>query len=420
MSKFLARLGAGALLAAVVPAQITTPGRVIGFATDATATLQPVIARQSLCATGARVCPTAMPAPSAAYAGGAAYNAMHRSVWHTQGTRMMEIGIDDCQLLCSAPANLVLGPGSLATGLEVRESRYQLLQLESVPGAAALTIWHLRSCPIGVDSDCRFPLPTAQHVAGAVALDERNGMVLYAASVFSTLVPNNQVLIARDADPCNIVCRFDVAACGTTARLGAITGMGYDNCDQLLYLTDGTQTAIYTNRGATSPCDFRAVGCCPTSPNLPNYRWHGLDVEPRHPAPVGVSCLDRGCPNCASMALVAVGDPVVGNPRFRIDIVDAPTGSFFQLGIAAGPCRPIGFPIFCGNWHTDLASLILLPIVPIAGAGVCDGTSLVGLPVPLDYSLCGAVLCAQGLVVCRPLSFPPALGLTNALELRID
>jgi hypothetical protein len=420
MSKVQACLGVGALLAAAASAQIVAPGRILGFGTDPTNTLPPAILRQTLCTAGARVCPSGLPAPPSPWGGGAAYNAAHRSVWHTQGTRMAEIQIDDCRLLCSAAANLTLGANSLATGLDVSEGRRELWQLESIPGHAALTIWHTRSCPIAVISTCRFMLPTAQHIAGAVALDERHGLVMYAASVFSAANPNNVILVARAGDPCNLACRFDVTGCGTIARLNAITGMAYDACEELLYITDGTQTAIYTNRGATEPCQFRAVGCCPASPNLPNYRWHGLDVEPRHPAGVGTSCLSERCRNCAAMELVAVGDPTIGNPSFRLDLVNGPTGGFFQLGLAGGPCRPAGFPIFCGRWHTDVGTLILLPVLPIGGGVPCDGSALVGIPIPHNYSLCGAVLCAQGLVLCPPLALPLALGLTNAVQFTID
>ncbi|MEZ5965599.1 MAG: hypothetical protein R3F56_17325 [Planctomycetota bacterium] len=419
MSKFLVGVAVATALAASSHAQVTR-GRLIGFASDSASTLPPHILQQAVCNPGNRVCPSPLPAPAVAYAGGAAYSAFNRSVWHTQGTRIVETGVDSCQLVCAVAANLVLGPGSVATGLEVCESRYEMLQLESVPGAAALSTWHIRSCPPAVIGACRIQLPSPQHVAGAVALDERHGLVLYATSIFGAVLPANQVLVARDTDPCTIVCRFDAPGCGNLARLGAITGMAYDACDQLLYLTDGSQTAIYSNRVGTTPCDFQAVGCCGRSPGLGGFVWHGLDVEPRHPLAVGASCVGRGCPNCAAMALSAAGDPAVGNPRFAIELSNAPTNGFFQLGLAAGPCRPVGLPIFCGSWHTDLATLVLLPFVSISGNAICDGAATIGLPIPKDYALCGAALCAQGIVICAPVSLPPAVGLTNALELVID
>jgi len=419
MSKLSNGAFAAAFLAVVVPAQ-TTRTRLIGFASDPAAALAGDILQQELCDPATRVCPSPLPAPTVPHAGGAAYSAFDRTVWHTQGTRIVATSIDGCQLRCAVSANLVLGAASVATGLEVSEARYQLLQLESIPGVAALSTWHIRSCPPAVIGACRITLPTPLHLAGAVALDERHGLVLYAASVFNAVLPANQVLVARASDPCNVLCAFDVAGCGAAARLGPITGMAYDSCEQLLYVTDGTQTAIYGNRIGTTPCDFQPVGCCPRSPGLAGRRWHGIDVEPVHPAAVGVNCLDRRCPNCTAMTMTAVGDPTVGNPRFAIEIAGAPTNGFFQLGIAAGPCRPIGLPIFCGNWHTDLATLVLLPFVSLSGSATCDGAATIGLPVPQDYTLCGATLCVQGIVVCVPLALPPAVGLTNAIELRLD
>ncbi len=401
-------------LAAVASAQVIAPGRIIGFASDPAAVASPAILSQTLCQPSLRTCPTGV-GPAAGHAGGAAYNALNGSLWHTQGTRMAETRISDCQLLCSVAANLTLGPGSVATGLEICEARYQMLQLESVPGAAALSFFHLRSCPPQVTATCRFPLTTARHIAGAVALDEAHDLVLYATSVFGALLPQNTLLIARAGSPCDIVCRTALDSCGVTP-LGAITGMTYDACDGLLYVTDGQQTAIFTNRIATDPCTFTPVGCCPRSPGLLGYSWHGIDIEPVHPRAVGMSCLADRCPDCNTMALSAHGDPVLGNPAFRIDLTDAPTGGLFQLGVAAGPCTA-GFPIFCGRWHTDIPTLVLLPFAPITGTTRCDGTASVGLPVPKDYALCGARLCAQGIVVCPPFALPPSLGLTNALDL---
>lgn len=406
--------GALGALVAATSAQVVSPRQLIGFGSDPAAVASPAILSQTLCQPGVRVCPTGV-GPAIGHAGGAAFNALNASLWHTQGTRMAEIRLDGCQLLCSVAANLTLGPGSVATGLEICEARYQMLQLESVPGAAALSFFHLRSCPPQVTATCRFALPSVRHIAGAVALDEAHDLVLYAASIFGAVVPANTLLIARAGSPCDIVCRAPLDNCGLTP-LGAITGMTYDACTQLLYVTDGRQTAIFSNRAATSPCDFVPVGCCPRSPGIAGYTWHGLDLEPAHPRAVGTSCLNDRCPDCNTMALTAHGDPALGNPAFRIDLTDAPTGGLFQLGIAAGPCTA-GFPIFCGRWHTDITTLVLLPFVPINGSVRCDGTASVGLPVPKDYALCGARLCAQGIVVCPPFALPPSLGLTNALDL---
>jgi len=402
---------AGALLLASVPAQRT----LIGFATDPA---NPnALVRQALCTPGERVCSTGMATPPSPWAGGAAYDAIHRSVWHTQGTRMSEVRIDDCQLLCSVAANLTLGNGSLCTGLEICESRYTMFAVESVPGVAALTEWNLRACPPVVRSVCSFALPTRSHVVGAVAVDEREDRIFYAASLWTTAVPQNLILLARLSDPCNILCRFPLDTCGNTGMV-AITGMTFDACDNALYVTDGSQTAVLRSR-PTAPCDFIAVSCCPRSPGLANFTWHGIDLEPPHAGRVGAACTGLNCPTCPAMTLAAVGDPVVGNPEFALALADAPSPSVFVAAISPGPCQAPGLPLLCGRWHTDLSAIVWLPGVGLAGAPGCNGNVELPLPIPYDYALCRAVLCVQGVVVCRN-SAAFGLGLTNALEVRID
>ena len=59
------------------------------------------------------------------------------------------------------------------------------------------------------------------------------------------------------------------------------------------------------------------------------------------------------------------------------------------------------------SWAEDLAGF--------AGAGVCDGSHRLGLPIPIDPALCGSELCAQAIVACIP-----GFGLTNALRLHIS
>jgi hypothetical protein len=404
------------MLAALADAQPTLPRTLIGFS-SATAAL-PVIMRQRLCAPGDRVCPTGVPAPSQPWGGGAAYNSLNSSLWHTQGTRMAETRIGDCELLCSVAANLTLGAGSLCTGLEICESQYAMFALESVPGAAALTRWHIRGCPPVVLSTCRFSLPTPNHIAGAVAIDEERGLILYAASIWNTAVPQNFVLVARLSAPCDILCRFPVQTCGRTG-LVALSAMTYDACARRLYISDGSQTVVYqpSNLG---PCDWREVDCCANSPNVGSYVWHGFDVEPAHPRGVGTSCTGPNCPSCPNMLLRAEGDPTVGNPGFALALSDAPSPSVLVTALSFGPCLVPGFPIFCGSWHTDLGQpTVWLPSIGMAGPVGCQGSARLPLAIPYDYSICGTRVCAQGVVVCRNVTVF-GVALTNAVDFTVD
>ncbi|MEM7201922.1 MAG: hypothetical protein AAF628_16770 [Planctomycetota bacterium] len=414
MQRILAAASAAALLCAPLLAQPTTPDRLIGLTTGGPV-VTPQVSRQQLCQTPSLVCPTGIASPSG-HAGGAAYNALNASIWVTQGTRMEERRIADCQLICSTPANLTLGAGSVATGLAICESRFQMLQLESVLGNAAVSVRHIRSCPPQVISVCSFNLPSPRHLAGAVAVDDRNGRVFYATSVFGGLVsPQNTVLVARLDDPCNILCRFTVDSCDATTRLGAIVGAAYDACSGALYFTDGTNTTCMREPSpATTPCSFRSVRCCPTGGLL---TWHGLDIEPAHPRTVGSSCIGRNCPNCPNQALVANGDPSVGNPGFSISGENLPAGMIFVLGVSPGRCQVPGLPFSCGRYVLGPRA-IFLPASMVGGMR-CDGQVLTSLPIPKDYSLCGLSLCAQGFVVCRtPIG--NGISVLNALDVTVS
>jgi hypothetical protein len=407
---------AAALFAMSAPAQ----GRLIGLTAGNTG-VSPELRRQTVCSLPERVCPTGISSP-AGFAGGAAYNAINRSVWHTQGTRMAEIRIGDCQLLCSAPAVLTLGPGSLASGLTISERFATLFQLESVPGAARIHALNIRSCPpepVGV-VPCTVNLPTNFHLAGALALDEKRGTFFVAASVFGAALPNNQVLVLRRDAPCAELCRFRVDTCGGT-NLGAIRAMAHDTCNQRLYVSDGKDTVVFdtTNLLVGGNCNPTLLSCCVVPPG--NQEWYGFDIEPNHAASVGQSCTDHNCPSCPSMRLVEGADATVGNQSYNVRVVDAPAGTFATVGIGAGACSPPGLPLFCGRWHALSLPLIFTGVFPLSGTpGQCDGTGATRIPIPFDFGLCGGTVCLQAVIAC-PTGDPFRLGfgLTNALDVVI-
>jgi hypothetical protein len=389
----------------------TTAPRLIGF-TSSSSSLAPLIQRQDLCRPSQRVCPTGMAPAAAAWAGGAAYDARHRSVWHTQGTRIAEIDIDNCRLLCSNAAVLALGAGSLASDLALSEARLEFYELETIPGVAALNIRHLRSCPLNLLSTCRIPLPTNRHLAGAMAVDEELGLIYYASSIFgpvTTVGPQNAILVARLGNPCNIVCRFTVDVCGTT-RLGPITAMAYDPCADQLYVSDGAQT-VTLQRDPTTVCSFRPVACCAPSPSA--QTWHGFDIESDHPGQVGQSCFGPGCAGCNSMTLSGIGDPAIGNGAFALSIDNGEANAIAILGLGIGACVRPGVGIGCGFWHVPGA--ILFPAQILGGLG-CNGSAYYPLPIPALYQLCGVQVCTQAFVICPGGGF----GLTNAVQLTLS
>jgi hypothetical protein len=420
--KFLVAAIAGLGFLSTLSAQISIDrGRLIGLAADTTApsVTPPTVQRQVLCRDAARVC-AGIGQPATAWAGGLAYNAARASIWQTQGTRMAEHAIDDCRRLCSVPAQLLLGPGSVATGLALVEGTGTLYQIESIPGTAALHQWSLANCPPQVTTSCRIALPSDRHLAGAVAVDRRSGFIYYATSVFgpTTINPLNQILVARLADPCSVLCSFPVAACSPTQRLGPITGLALDECDLRLYATDGNNTVSLRSASAT-PCDYVVENCCPRGP-AGSQSWFGLDIEGVHPIPVGDSCLGGRCPDCNRMRLIAHGDPAVGNPFFGISVVDGPAGGRAFLAFNVGRCTNQTVPFLCGPFYPDLNTLppVIISLGVLGGAG-CNGSLRSAIPVPVDYSLCEGALCFQGIVIC-PVASQPSIALTNALQIIID
>lgn len=400
----------GAVLATSSLAQ-----NLIGLGVDPAGNLPPAILRQALCQPGARVCaalaPVIIPGPPA-WAGGLAYNPRKRTVWYSTGPFLIEQGIEDCALVCRAPAAPVLGPLSTVSGLDLAVATGVLFQIETVPGVLALHQWNIAACPPLPGPVCQLLLPTPQHLAGGVAIDQQNGMIFYAASVFAGGPPANVLLGAMLGNPCNIVCRLPLPACGPLP-LGPITALAYDECRQSLYVSDGAQT-LTLRRTALGPCDFQPVLCCPTSPAVGPYGWVGFDVEADHPQQVGASCFGAGCVACPNMELRALGDAVIGNPMFALQLDQGPVGNLMALAVAPGGCAVPGLPVLCGQWHPDLGTSIFLPFAPIVGGAPCQGQATVPLPIPADYSLCGGALCFQGVIVCLT-SAPPGLGLTNAV-----
>ncbi len=403
-------LGVLAVMASALGAQT----RLIGLGFDNAAVLPPALLQQTTCLPGNRICPTAfVPALVPAWAGGAAYDPRARTVWSTDGAIMVEQRVPGCLFVCRSPAMLTLGPGSVASGLEICPALGQMLQIETVPGAVALHVWNIATCPIALVATCAMPLPSIAHVAGGVAIDDANGLVFYATSVFGGGGPANQILVANIANPCQIVCRIPVANCGG-AILGAIKALAFDECRQELIMSDGAQT-LTMRRAGVGPCAFLPTQCCPLSPAVATYGWVGFDIEPLHPTSVGVSCLGPNCAPCPNMNLATSGDPVIGNPLFSLDLSGAPLGSVFALAVSGGPCVVPGLPIFCGLWHLQMATTVFLPMVPVAGGAPCQGAASVPLPIPKNYSLCGVPLCFQGVVICLSTS-GPGFGLTNAVD----
>lgn len=404
-----------AIRAALLSATICLPaaaqtGPLIGFGADS-AGQNPAFLEQALCNPAMVTCTNVLPAPVRTYSGGAAFDPRRRSLWHTEGTRLFEVGLDGCTRGCVTPAGLVLGPTSLVGGLTFDNAAEQLIHVESVAGMAAIVTYDFppgQPCPVRL-TQCRVPLPTGNHYAGAIALDNKRDQIWIAASDVGRTGPANRLLLVDRNDPnCSVRCLLGAQSCGS-GPLGAIRAMAYDECDDRLYVSDGRQTTVFLVRHPSpTACPILVPEtCCAT--NAPNGQlWAGFDRLPVEPRRIGGGCLPRRtCPSCATPpVLTTFGAPVVGNSDFQFRIEDAPTGTSAFVIFTPGPCSPQAFG--CGTLFPALPTLVLGP-VPVLGSGTCNGGARFPLPIPENHGLCDLLLCAQGILVC------PAggLGLTN-------
>lgn len=405
---------ATAVLATAVVAQ---NGPVIGF-TARSAPASSALTRQVICNPSTRLCADALPAPSAPYAGGAAYHPIRRTMWHTQGTRLVENQLATCKRTCATAAERVLGNNSLVGGLTINPARNEMYQVESIPGVAAIVTYEFSAtaaCPKRSDA-CRFSLPTRQHHAGGIAYDQKRDLIWVATSVF-TPAPQNFLLAFRRGS-CRLVCRLAVRNCSSTTILPAIRALAYDDCRDEIYISDGRTTSV--QRVVFTPSSFCPVGlrpfaCCPLNHPRGEF-WAGFDLQPIRERQLGSSCTGRPCPSCPSMKLATTSDAVVGNAQFGMRIENGPKGGIGLIFVRPGGCR--NTPFGCGTLYA-LPGGFALPAFGLVGPGPCGASGGAGMPLPNNFKLCNTLLCAQGVVLC-PSGGAFGIGLTNALVIPID
>ncbi len=410
MNRILPTLLSGALAAAaLLPAQT---GPLVGFASDGAA--NSALLRQRLCEPPNETCTNALPAPSLAWAGGAALDTFRNVLWHTEGTRIYGVQLAGCDRDCVVPIASALGGRSVAGGLTFDAETQRLYHVESIPGMGGIVGYDLfpsLGCPQAARR-CTFTLPTTRHTSGAIALDKGRDLFFVATSVFG--IPGgaqNRILIVRRDDPnCGTPCLIPVPDCGRLP-LEAITAMTYDACDDRIYISDGRRTLVCVVRiNPTSGCPTLIAESCCAATDSQNRTWHGFDKQTIEPRQLGGGCLPaRTCPSCpVPPRLNPIGLPQVGNPNFGFRIEEGPVGSTGFVLVNFGGCQ--SFQFGCGILYTGLPAAIALGPMPIAGGGPCSGMADFQLPIPENFALCNLLLCVQGAMVC------PAggIGLTNA------
>ncbi len=141
--------------------------------------------------------------------------------------------------------------------------------------------------------------------------------------------------------------------------------------------------------------------------------------------PAGMKCVITNCDTglahsygnrntngagCLPHAMTNIVPPVIGNP-FGLQILGgSPLGLSFFLLDFGGPLPGSGTPVPCGGLPSPFGTFWVNPFAPTSlilpcGSGIlspggpCEGGCALDLPIPLDPTIVGAVVFAQGAVV---------------------
>jgi len=239
-------------------------------------------------------------------------------------------------------------------------------------------------------------------------------MLYIATSEKGTLGYAHSILGFAAKQPCVIRCKYAIkSTCLSSKRL--LSGLAFYCCPKrTLYASDGLRNLELI--ATSTSCGFLAGRCCAAAGD-----YRGLAVTPGWTLThLGKSCMSKPCRVCPNTYLAtAGGDPSLGNPKFSLDLINAPTGSlpnFAVMYIRGAACSP-GFPVFCGRFY-PLPFHIGPLAAPISGSG-CSGFARMPLPIPASANLCGLKLCTQYLILCPRAVGLPGIGLSNALQFQI-
>ncbi|MBK8980093.1 MAG: hypothetical protein IPM29_29690 [Planctomycetes bacterium] len=396
-------LGA-ALLAAAVPGPrlAAQSGPRLVALTD----LSPLVVRQDAASCAQSPCsPAGMPpAPAISpWIGGTAYDANSRGVWISNGLMIARVDARNaCTVQCPAVPMPNTSPNNPVTGLAYYEPTDTLW----VTDQSNVIRWYTVSgCTLTLAGRCLPPIPAGDVLTGC-AFDDQTGAIFYCAVTPGS--PGGRVYVAQIGAPCLPYCQFDVLTCGSSP-MSPLTGLAYDGCAQVLWVTDGR----FTTGRSYDPIACVLLGevqCCLNTVE----RYIGLGVMPSTETSVGANCTAGTCPTCPTMEHVLGSEPYVGNTAFTLDLVNAPGGSVGYVFFNFGPCgAPILAPPFCAGIRVPVVPPPFSGSGPTGGTpGLCNGAASVSVPIPSVPALCGVPMCSQFVGVC------PGSGLfsSNALD----
>jgi hypothetical protein len=198
-----------------------------------------------------------------------------------------------------------------------------------------------------------------------------------------------------------------------------ITGLAFDSCRSILYITDSRTTSAYlfslTGSGTNLACRLQLLKCCTSVVNSQGF--HGLAVMPDLATSAGKSCTAAPCEACPQMVAGTRGDLALGNRHFAFTLDNAPNNvSAAVIGIGVGPCVTPGLNLgFCEAITINLRLRPLIFGVGVSGGtATCSGHGELRLPVGLQSQFCGLTLSTQWVVECRT-RLGVGNGVTNCL-----
>ncbi len=359
----------------------------------------PLVVTQDPSTCSATFCaPAGFPSAASPLAGGTAYDAHTRGVWISDGKMLAKVDLRDrCRYQCR-PVNLpLISISTVVTGLAYDDVHRHLWA--STSNNEILT-FDVRSCSISLIRRCVFPVAPGHTVSG-LATDDAGKLIFIATSAWSgpSVTPGGVVYVSKMSSACRPFCKQAVQSC-QNRPLRPLTGLGYDGCRKLVWVTDGSLVSGLSVD--ISQCTLREKQCCKMP--LSTETYIGLCITPGTERSAGRSCTNGACPTCPQLRHELGGDPVIGNALFSLDLIDAPAHARAWLVLNAGPCQPTGpiVPPFCGRIMVPLGPLP--PIVPAAvstgGSTGCTGNAQVALPVPVSASLCGVEFSTQYIGIC--------------------
>lgn len=327
------------------------------------------------------------------WAGGTAWDPTTGGAWFSDGHLLAKVD-DQCNSQCAWSLLSMLTPNVYVTGLEVVESRNQLVVLDSEGRLHFFT----NACPPVHLSTCFTGLSPGlqQRYAAGLAIDEGQNLVFISYSDFAT--GDNTIAITGLGNPCAVTCTVTPPSCGT--NFGAFTGLAVDWGRRILYATDGDNTMAMEYVPALGCVTFVNYSCC-MMPASTDYMV-GLAVRPGRETRTGQACGNGACPSCPNVHTLG-NDPNLGNGSFHLRLDQAPVGSLAWCIVGAAPCSTIGVlvPPLCGPIFAQPVLGTLGP-VPVTGPGVggCNGSARFAFPLPLDPGLAGWTMSSQCVALC--------------------